>query len=46
VAALLAGEAERLALRSFHDPAAPLLPSLPDAIACGGCASADDAPEF
>jgi TorA maturation chaperone TorD len=46
LAALLAGEAQRLALPSSHDLAAPLLPSLPDEIACGGCASAGDAPEF
>lgn len=44
--ALLAGEAERLALPSFHELAAPLLPSQPDEIECGGCARAGDASEL
>jgi len=46
LAALLAEEGERLGLPSFHDPTAPLLPSPADEIACGGCASAGNAPEF
>jgi TorA maturation chaperone TorD len=44
VAALLADEGRRLGLSSLHDLEAQPLPSPPDEIACGGCASDDASP--